>query len=321
MACAWHVQVRLFGMLLYSSCTSRFAILRTPRGLGELVRRGALTASERDALLQSSMGHNAVLAWISTLLNSALSDGRLCGSPTGGSPVALQVALQAKLTELRMSMASIEDELTGRMPLAYTQLVQLMNDLLMAFTPFALVHSVGGVGAVLGTALVTLFHASLLNLAKMFLDPLNNDDYSRGIGINVATLLQETNVGSNRWRKAADWVPDAVLPLGSARSSIDSGTDAEGGTTDAERVSRLGARTGTGDLSDLSGRVVSSRDPAERPAENVPAQWRGPSSGSRRRAMLQEVAIQQQLQELKDSDAPYRLRPPRPEAEADPPSG
>ena len=79
-----------------------------------------------------------------------------------------------------------------------------------------------------------------------------------------------------------------------------------------------GTRTGTGHL---SGRVVSSRDPAERPAENVPAQWRGPSSGSRRRAMLQEVAIQQQLQELKDSDAPYRLRPPRPEAEADPPSG
>jgi len=41
--------------------------------------------------------------------------------------------------ELRSSYASIEDELTGRMPLAYTQLVQIMADLLIGFTPFALV--------------------------------------------------------------------------------------------------------------------------------------------------------------------------------------
>lgn len=163
--------VRLFSMLLYGSCTARFAILRTPRGLGELVRRGALTDAERNALLRSSMGHNAVLEWMATLMNSALRDGRLCGSSTGGNPVALQMTLQAKLTELRGAYASIEDELTGRMPLAYTQLVQIMADLLIGFTPFALVHSVGGVGAVVGTGLVTLFHSSILNLAKIFLDP------------------------------------------------------------------------------------------------------------------------------------------------------
>ncbi|KAL3926251.1 MAG: hypothetical protein SGPRY_003382 [Prymnesium sp.] len=131
------------------------------------------------------MGHNAVLEWITTLLNSAIMDGRLCGSTSGGSAVATQISLQSKLTELRASYAGIEDELTGRMPLAYTQLVQIMADLLILCTPFALIHSVGGVGAVLGTGLVTLFHSSILNLAKMFLDPLNNDDYSGNIGINV----------------------------------------------------------------------------------------------------------------------------------------
>jgi len=205
--------VRLFTFLFYGSCTARFAVLRTPRGLGELVRRGALTSPERDALLRTSMGHNAVLEWISTLLNSALADGRLCGSASGGSPIALQMSLQGKLTELRSSYASIEDELTGRMPLAYTQLVQIMADLLILCTPFALIHSVGGGGAVIGTGLVTLFHSSILNLAKMFLDPLNNDDYSGNIGINVATLIQETNVGSERWRKSALWVPPSTLPI------------------------------------------------------------------------------------------------------------
>ena len=44
----------------------------------------------------------------------------------------------------------------------------------------------GGVGAVIGTGLVTLFHSSILSLAKGFLDPLNNDEYSGDMGINVA---------------------------------------------------------------------------------------------------------------------------------------
>lgn len=90
----WPSQVRLFTYLFYGSCTSRFAVMRTPRGLGELVRRGALSSAERDSLLRSCMGHNAVLEWITTLLNSAIMDGRLCGSTSGGSAVATQISLQ-----------------------------------------------------------------------------------------------------------------------------------------------------------------------------------------------------------------------------------
>jgi len=211
--------VRLYSMLLYSSCTTRFAVLQTPRGLGALVDCGALTTAERTAMLQTGMGSNAVLMWMSTLLNSGLSDGRLGGSPTGGQPLGLQLAFQQCFTELRGCSASIADELTGRMPLAYTQLVQIMADLLIAATPFALLHSVGGVGAVVGTALVTFFHSSILYLAKMFLDPLNNDQYSSDMGINVATLMQETNLGSERWRKSAQWVPEATLPRDRSRTN------------------------------------------------------------------------------------------------------
>ena len=57
--------------------------------------------------------------------------------------------------------------------------------------PLALIHSVGGFGAIVGTALITLFHASSLNLAKMFLDPFNNNEYGdAGLSINVLTLMQ-----------------------------------------------------------------------------------------------------------------------------------
>ena len=69
-------------------------------------------------------------------------------------------------------------ELSGRMPLAYPQLMQLITDLLVFFTPFALLRSTRTrIGCVLGSALVTLFHSSILNLGKMFLDPFNNEEY------------------------------------------------------------------------------------------------------------------------------------------------
>lgn len=48
--------------------------------------------------------------------------------------------------------------------------------------------------------------------AAVALRRLNNDDYSGNVGINVATLQQETNLGSVRWSKSAAWVPEDVMP-------------------------------------------------------------------------------------------------------------
>ena len=42
-------------MLLYASLTGRYAVLRTPRGLSELMRRGALTQPELNALLHAEV--------------------------------------------------------------------------------------------------------------------------------------------------------------------------------------------------------------------------------------------------------------------------
>ena len=35
------------------------------------------------------------------------------------------------------------------------------------------------------------------------------------MGIDVATLIQETNYGSSRWFRSAAWVPEETLPLDS----------------------------------------------------------------------------------------------------------
>ena len=90
-------------------------------------------------------------------------------------------------------------------------------------TPIALMTSVGPFGVVLGTAAVTLWYSSIVTLAKLFLDPLNNEVGERGGdigigGIEVATLLQETNIGSERWRRSCNKVPKAALSVESAES-------------------------------------------------------------------------------------------------------
>jgi hypothetical protein len=172
----------------------------------------------REFLLSTSLAHDAVVGWLSVLFDSSVAAGRLGVSvarQSGTSPIAVQMSLQNKLVELRATYASIPDELSGRMPLAYVHLVQILTDLLVLATPFALAHSVGGFGAILGSAVITLFHSSIVNLAKLFLDPLNNEAEQRGGdpgigGISVATLLQETNIGSERWRRCATNVPTAA---------------------------------------------------------------------------------------------------------------
>jgi len=206
--------VRLFNIMLYASVTTRFAPLRTSRGLRALEARGAIMADESEALLTSRTFHSAVLEWIVLLFNSAMADGRLCNSASGGEKVPLGNGFREQVLNLRAVSASIEDGLSGRMPLAYVQLVQVMTDILVSLTPLALIHSVGGIGAMLGTGVTTLFYSSTVVLAKMLLDPFDNDSYGGGggISINVATLIQETNVGSERWLKGVEWVPHISLP-------------------------------------------------------------------------------------------------------------
>jgi hypothetical protein len=220
--------VRLFSILFYASVTSKYASLRFPKGLKALVAEGALTKEEADMLSSSAEGHNAVLGWMMALADQGVADGRLsCGAAraTGTSPMAVQTQLNKVFVELRGTYASLQDQLAARMPLAYVQLVQILTDFLMLFTPFALVHSVGAFGCVMGTAVVTLFHSSIATLAKLFLDPMNNEVEERGGdpgigGISVATLMQETNRGSERWRKSVTEVPGIVFKKKSATDEL-----------------------------------------------------------------------------------------------------
>ncbi|KAJ8605837.1 hypothetical protein CTAYLR_000508 [Chrysophaeum taylorii] len=203
----WARYARLFNMLFYASVTRRFAPLATPKGLRALRRRGAILEDEVQLLIKTTSWHQTVAAWIGTMITSAAVDGTI----VGGNPASYQCS--AVMTRLRACYARMSDELSGRMPLAYTHLVQLFVDALCLAAPLALIGPLGPVGAVAGTGFVTLFYAGVLALAKMFLDPFDNEDFGgrSGIRLEADTLVQEVNALTRRWSTSAVRVPSAVL--------------------------------------------------------------------------------------------------------------
>ena len=207
----WARYARLFNMLFFASVTRRFAPLATPKGLQALQAQGALTKTEVDCLMSTTSWHQTVALWMATLVTSAVEEERI----TGGASVAYQS--NTNTANLRAHYAQMADKLSGRMPLAYTHLVQLFVDTLCFAAPLALVGPLGAAGAVVGTGAVTLFYAGVLALAKMFLDPFDNEDFGgrSGIRLEADTLVQEVNALTRRWTTAIKaGMPPAVFENG-----------------------------------------------------------------------------------------------------------
>ncbi len=57
-----------------------------------------------------------------------------------------------------------------------------------------------GVFSVALVGILTLFYQGLLDLAKVFLDPLDSEDYCEGaVYLNLAVFIREANAASTRW--------------------------------------------------------------------------------------------------------------------------
>ena len=76
--------------------------------------------------------------------------------------------------DLRSTLARIGDVQDGRMPLAYVHFVQILVDTFLVIAPFALYFETGA-WCIFVTGLLTMFFDGLLGLAKIFLDPFDND--------------------------------------------------------------------------------------------------------------------------------------------------
>jgi len=183
-------------------------LLASPGGLQELVKIGALTAEEVNALqgsgLDSSQYPYILLEWVGIHVLNGLEAGLLGrrGIPNSG----FEGTLLNKLSALRGEYFSIGDSFDGRMPLAYVQMVQVLVDTLVFLAPFSIYSEMGSLSIPL-TGLLTLFYKGLLELSKSFLDPFGVEGFA-GQNIRVDVLVSELNFGAeSRWALAAKSFP------------------------------------------------------------------------------------------------------------------
>ncbi|CAN0100193.1 unnamed protein product, partial [Ectocarpus fasciculatus] len=96
--------------------------------------------------------------------------------------------------------------------LAYAHAVQLLVDVFLLLTPFALFSEVGfwsivATGYAPPTA-ITLTFAGLFNLSKTFIDPVNNEDATIDSDcIVIDSLIKESANMGGRWTQGAKVFP------------------------------------------------------------------------------------------------------------------
>jgi predicted membrane chloride channel (bestrophin family) len=195
---------RLFHALAWAKFTRKFEILLTDRGMSRMLSRGIMTRKQYSTLfsLKPNGGpHNAPMMWIVVRCLRAMKDGTL---PDDRS---LRDILFSKSLELRGTAASVGDLVDGRIPLAYAHFVQVLVDAFLVIAPFALYAELG-VWSVPAVGLLTLFYSGLLDLSKILLDPLDNDDFYQGsVNMDIGVLIRESNSGSTRWSSGVETLP------------------------------------------------------------------------------------------------------------------
>jgi len=196
---------RLLHALFWASCARRFEILRTPRGLERMAVRGLMTSKQLQALqsldLPNNQKHNACLEWMMIRARRGVEDGTLLGGE------ALLQRLLDISCQLRGTYASINDRLSCRMPLPYAHFVQVLVDSFVWIAPLALYAELGAY-SVICVGIMTLFYTGLLDLAKIFLDPLDNEEFTKNsIDLDIGVLIRESNAGSTRWKNAGASLP------------------------------------------------------------------------------------------------------------------
>ena len=200
---------RLFNLLTYASFTRSHRPILTPAGMRRLVDRGLLTAYEREVLLSAELPatqrHNAVLMWIARSFIEGMQAGHFVGGP------GFENQILEKLHVCRAQYGAIGDELSGRMPLAYAHIVQVLVDVVLWMYPIMAISSnMSPILAILGTGILTITYQGLFDLAKQFLDPYDNESFGKGEDpLVVDTLIAETNAASIRWMNALSEFPIA----------------------------------------------------------------------------------------------------------------
>ena len=200
---------RLFHALFWASAARRFRPLATPAGLERMVQRGMMTQKQFKVLDSLNTGDtekfNACLEWMMVRTWQGMEEGVL----RHGDP--LQHQLMGHMCKIRANTATVVDSEKIRMPLAYTHFVQILVDTFVVISPFALYPDLG-VWSILCVGIMTLFYTGLLDLAKIFLDPLENQHFTKTsvhMGVDLGVLTREINASSVHFKESGASMPFA----------------------------------------------------------------------------------------------------------------
>lgn len=195
---------RLFHAFMWGTFAKKFNLLLDDTGLRRMMSRGLLSLKQYNTLsgLNSGAGsYNVCLMWILIRCLNGMNDKSLPNDPV------LKEQIYIKILELRSTYATIPDLLVGRIPLAYAHFVQILVDAFVFLAPFAL-YSELGIWSTPAVGLLTLFYSGLLDLSKILLDPLDNDDfYNESVNMDTGVLIRESNAGSTRWKMGVEVLP------------------------------------------------------------------------------------------------------------------
>ncbi|KAL3933539.1 MAG: hypothetical protein SGBAC_010355 [Bacillariaceae sp.] len=200
-------RLKLFHTLYWASQSRRFCSLLSDKGWDGMVARGLVSDQERKRLqalkLSPTQKHMGVFQ--STLVTSqkGMTDKKVIATQQTD---LLEGKIVDEFCRLRGTTGTIADLVAGRMPLAYVHFVELLVDTFLLCTPIAKYADLG-IYSVLMIGILTFFYHGLLILAKVFLDPLDNESYKVGcVYLDLAVLLRESNGGIDRWIDAAETI-------------------------------------------------------------------------------------------------------------------
>ena len=149
--------------------------------------------------------YTTYLEGIMIRITQARQQGMIEGSGTGSD--GLDYMLLHKICDVRGMTSAIKYQLSARMPLPYTHFVQLLVDTFLFSAPFALIPELG-ILSIPCTGLLTLFYGGLLDLAKVFLDPLDNEDYAdTDTDMDLIVLTNEISNDTNTWELSGTILP------------------------------------------------------------------------------------------------------------------
>ena len=199
--------VRLFHVFMWASFSSSLRVLLTRRGMAQMLSHGLLRPADfralRGADAQAAGAHHACLGWIVARSLRGLREAG--GGLEGGE--AFERALLDRACDLRGTYDGIGSTLAGRIPLAYVHFVQVLVDTFLVTAPVAL-YAETGLWSAFSVGVLTLFYSGLLDLAKIFLDPLDNSQlFNDSVNCDIGVLIRQVNAGSKRWKQGAAMLP------------------------------------------------------------------------------------------------------------------